>query len=80
MHTAYDVPSKTARVSLDNGRTYRPVSDLSEEEVGHFMTHFALDPGARESAHSLGPDTDREFLRLYASEHEAIHREWPVLG
>jgi hypothetical protein len=65
------------RVSLDNGHTFRPVSDLSDDEVACAVDLTTkADATCREAAHNcITCDDPRAYLAAFCAAHEGIYDE-----
>ena len=63
------------RISLDNGQSFRLVSDLSVEDVAHAVDLTTkADATCREAAHNcITSDEPREYLAAFCAAHEGIY-------
>jgi len=72
-----------AELSLDNGGTFVPVSELTAEQIKLALDLIAArgDETCREAAHnSLEGDDERAFLAAYCAAHEQIYDERVLFG
>lgn len=69
---------EAAQISLDNGRTYKRVAELTEEQAKRAESALPHDADLYAAAEGDGPMT--AWLGRYALACHAQYGHWPVIG